>query len=116
REKDPRKVRERATQEGVLAEHALRKLMAARNAKAATNGSFAQDRQGTKRRLDEEIWKETVSGVEREDEESRARSVDRDIDFGSDGATARVSASVPNDLGHSMIVNYDRIHWRGGSS
>lgn len=83
REVDPRKIRERATQEGILAEKALRKLVAARQEDAKREEPVGQEdtlmvngvskaKQARKSREDE-IFEETMAAIMAEDEAAEAR-------------------------------------------
>lgn len=109
RETDARKIREQATQEGMLAEQALRKLMRASKV-GRRRPQWMDDAQAKK---NEEVWQEALSaaaGVDR----SKAGETQRELDersFGLDGAgddeLARLETVGP-------VVNYDRAHWRMG--
>ncbi|KAJ9625753.1 hypothetical protein H2203_004515 [Taxawa tesnikishii (nom. ined.)] len=68
REKDPRKIRERATEEGILAEQALRKLTAANRSRSRIGkGSSAKDKKK------EQLWQETMGELLNEEGAKRAR-------------------------------------------
>lgn len=106
RETDATKIREHATQEGILAEQALRKLMAASKAGARANrtrkGSADAYMQQT-----EDIWQETLAALAESDRNFNDSGV-----FGLDGVMEL--AKLPEDqLG--AIVNYDRAYWRQGA-
>lgn len=93
RERDPRKMRERATEEGILAEQALRRLTSARKP-AQSRGE-----RGTKR--DEaraKIWLEVVGEMLGDEEEGMAGGLD---------------GSVEEEKG-GLRVNFERAHWRRG--
>ena len=131
RETDPRKIRERAAAEGVLAEKALRKLMAARahahagGRRWTTNGD-ADTRQSDLQRRSEMVWRETLKAVRSEDREARrlfemenpewygGRDEEADNEWrlavnGDGGAEAEADMV---GLQNSMAVNYERRYWR----
>ena len=101
RERDPRKIRELAAQEGIVAEQALRKLAAAANKPRSklqrTTSAIEKERQG--------IWEDAETAL--------AEDADMDLDL-TDGANdeqPRRSAPRPD-----MVINYDRAYWRKGAS
>ncbi|EKG14401.1 Bromodomain transcription factor [Macrophomina phaseolina MS6] len=114
RETDPRKIRERATQEGILAEQALRKLMAAKGA-GSSRKRGAADRDGAgagKRRStpqSKQVWEEAMREVIREDEMKRG-----DVFM---GGTDEQQGDASNDfvVDTGLLVNYDRKYWRKGA-
>lgn len=104
RETDARKIREQATHEGMEAEKALRKLMAASKAAAGNRSkNVGGDAQRARR---EEIWRETLEAVRAEDE--RVGMLERGSGgmFGLDGAGEVMEAGVE--------VDYDRMFGRRG--
>jgi transcription initiation factor TFIID subunit 8 len=104
REVDARKVREQATHDGMEAEKALRKLMAASKAAVSSRRQVVGgDAQRQKR---EEIWRETMEAVQAEDERTRTASQQDSAMFGMDGAR-----DLPDDIG-SIEVNYDKLFGR----
>jgi len=112
RETDPRKIRERATEEGIMAEQALRKLMAA-NKSGMKGKRFTRDRQGSKRQQDEQMWKETLEAAMLEDEAERRRHADNG-EWGADGsADEKGTEGLKIDSG--MLVNYEKKFWRKGA-
>lgn len=110
REKDPRKIRERATEEGVEAEKALRQLMSAGNQGRAGRRSKAARRD----RASEDLWEQTMAAIVQEDEKAKKSANEMDLDFGFDGGVDAkpkpVEAQV--DTGEVVLVNYDRRYWR----
>ncbi|KAF2275114.1 uncharacterized protein EI97DRAFT_468370 [Westerdykella ornata] len=67
RENDPRRIREKATEEGILAEQSLRKLMAAQ--KAGLQGSKTKkQRKSARMKESEALWQEAMEDVMREEE------------------------------------------------
>lgn len=111
REKDARRMRERATEEGVLAERALRKL-----AVAAKAGQQEKRRRGVSVVLSGPG--EKVKGGKR-GREDLFKDVWREIGGGEDGGVmegALDGASDGVDLGmpEGVVVNHDLAYWRGG--
>ncbi|KAJ9654811.1 hypothetical protein H2201_008936 [Coniosporium apollinis] len=111
RETDPRRIRERATEEGVLAEQALRKLMA-----ASKSGHQVRRRVSSDKRS-EEVWKETLKAVMQEDEENRRRTAE-DEDYGWDGTVDLRPGEDSRTLEpgtDGVLVNYESRYWRRGA-
>jgi transcription initiation factor TFIID subunit 8 len=109
REEDARKIRELATAEGVMAEKAMRKLMAS-GAHAKTSH---KDRRSPKDQL---VWEEAMKEVLRLDEEQRLReeaaaAVELAADGFHDGANIETSEAQP-DIDSTMLVNYEERFWR----
>lgn len=112
REKDPRKIRERATEEGILAEQALRKLMAA--SKAGLQRQGGRDRQNAQRQKSEQMWVETMNELEKDEQgkdEEAALTRPMEIDFGYSALSGPKKADEEK-LEGGMLVNYDRKFWR----
>nr|POF01314.1 protein opy2 [Quercus suber] len=115
REVDSRKMRERATQEGMLAEQALRKLAAAAKAgamKAERNRSTILRRQGrardTKREAGrEEIFTDLLKDIGALEE---AEDAEKNVDI------ALTSVDVDVGMPEGVVVNYDMGHWRRSST
>lgn len=108
RENDPRKIRERATQEGILAEQALRKLTSANNPRAA------QHQQTSKVEMDREaLWNATLVDVMDGIEDQKGSEGDIVLD-GSVTALGVENTKVAEILKATggMVVNHDRAHWR----
>jgi hypothetical protein len=72
RENDPRKIREKATEEGILAEQSLRKLMAAQKAGLQRNKARKQ-RKSKRLKESEALWQEAMKDLINE-EETRAEA------------------------------------------
>lgn len=108
REKDARKIRERATQEGILAEQALRKLTASNKPRIRSGGAREED---LKR---EKVWQDTLGSLLEEGGNGEGDSA-----FGGSFATqgTREDGQTAETLrtGGGMLVNHDRGHWRRGA-
>ncbi|KAG8529527.1 uncharacterized protein KY384_006164 [Bacidia gigantensis] len=105
REQDPRKLREKATEEGRLGEEALRKLVA-----AGSNGATHQTDPKRPLSLNEErdrLWQQTLASVIQEQDETNGNAMDVDM-AGSSFANGRPS----NNRHISSAVNADRQYWR----
>ncbi|KAF4550455.1 Transcription factor TFIid complex subunit 8 C-term-like protein [Elsinoe fawcettii] len=113
REKDPRKIRERATQEGILAEKSLRKLAAA----ASKPRSMAQRTASKREKEKVALWQDALACLMAD--QSSTSQTDGDADAMMDGtndAKDKVKALLEQDDRAAMVVNYDRAHWRKGAS
>lgn len=111
---DPRQIRERATEEGVLAEQALRKLMLARST-GLQNRARGMDRQSKAARRRDEIWEATMKMVMETDEAERKLQEhdDMDVDFGSDdGYGVDSFEKARRDMDDAVMVNYEKRYWR----
>ncbi|KAF2099676.1 hypothetical protein NA57DRAFT_55621 [Rhizodiscina lignyota] len=119
REEDPRKIRERATEEGVLVEQALRKLMAAKKRGLQKRRPLAAVEQNGAELQRKQVWDDALQAVLREDEEHRRRweEAEDNIVLRFDGAAEKdvdaAGGTVKSDIG--MLVNYDRKYWRKGA-
>ncbi|OJD34131.1 bromodomain associated protein [Diplodia corticola] len=112
RETDPRKIRERATQEGILAEQALRKLMAANRTGSSRRRGKDTGVAGDKRRsppASKQMWEDAMREIIREDEMKRG-----DVIMG--GMDDEQSGDKTNDfvVDTGLLVNYDKKYWRKG--
>lgn len=123
-ETDPRKVREDATAEGILAEKALREL--AVKQRETAHRKAMRDRHISKRQKDQEMWEQTVKGVEQLDEEERLREEERarregneiessDTNWGLMIDDATNTAKTSLEYGAGTVVNFERQYWRRGS-
>lgn len=119
REKDPKKMREQATQEGMLAEQALRKLAAA----AKTSAMNAEKRRNSvlsgegkargpakhKRRV--RVHEDTFADVLKE-----IGGLDEAADLGLDGKAEANENGMDLGMPEGIAVNHDMGHWRKGTS
>lgn len=124
READARRIRERATHEGVLAEQALRKLVAARRpgrrAAGAGGGSdpLKSDRVAIAEARNEEVFRDAMEAILKEDRGSGLPGMFReDQRLLLNGDQMDLSREAENlDLGSAAVVNWDRAHWRKGAA
>lgn len=111
REEDPRKIRERVTEEGRLGEEALRRLV---SAKGAYRPPSAGARQGVKsiRTKREELWKETMEAAGAQylaEHPPDENGMDMDLPE----SEIRLSKARSSDYGRiSSAVNADKKYWR----
>ncbi len=120
RENDPRKIREKATEEGILAEQSLRKLMAAQ--KAGIQKQNAGKRKRSKRmKTSDKLWQEAMTDllseeVEREKEEQRQAHLEEDdIDEWEQPIEPRIRQPVADrnlNLEEGVHINYEQRFWR----
>ncbi|MCJ1250711.1 hypothetical protein MMC30_007939 [Trapelia coarctata] len=112
---DPRKVRERATEEGRLGEEALRKLVRVHTVESPTTLSRPQNRKVSLRDQGRALWKATMEAVlKTESEDSASRSIEHgpgemDLDIADSGHT-----NLSSYFGSP--VNADRRYWRKGAA
>jgi hypothetical protein len=122
RENDPRKIREKATEEGILAEQSLRKLMAAQ--KSGLQGNKARKQRRSKRTKESDaLWLTAMKGLI-EEEEHRAEKekmqpqyddeMDED-DEEFERKPEKASAPPPPqkiNLQEGVHVNHGQKYWR----
>lgn len=130
REHDPRKIREKATEEGIQAEQSLRKLMAAQ--KAGIQKRNVGNRKRSKRmKQNDQLWQSAMTELladekqlERKEVEQRARE-DRDdaedddhFMFNGDAPPEARKHRTPRtvdrnvNLEEGVHVNYEQKYWR----
>lgn len=127
REKDTRKMRERATEEGILAEQALRKLAAAAKVgavkaekrrlgtlsgegrKVVGDDSRAKGGRKVRREIhaDEEMFGEMMKEVGGEEERDA-------MDLGTEGVNELREEGVDVGMPEGVVVNWDMGGWRRG--
>jgi len=119
RETNPRKIREEATSEGITAEQALRKL--AIKQRETAHRKAIRDRHLSKQQRDQEMWEQTVKGLQRLDREEESKresmeveSSDRNWGMIIDGG-GNIDSIATLDYGASTMVNYERQYWTKGA-
>lgn len=121
RENDPRKIREKATEEGILAEQSLRKLMAAQ--KAGLQSNKAGKRRKSKRmKENDKLWKAAMEDVlaeeadraQKEQERQRAEDAMEDDDEQAPLALRKDDKLEEKKakLEEGVHVNYDQKFYR----
>jgi len=111
REKDPRKIRERATQEGMVAEQALRKLAAAANKPR----SRLRRSDSTAEKNKQNIWQDALASVLSDDAHGTSDSMGMNIDMANGTAESEGEGKATTGR-NTMVINYDRAHWRKGAA
>ncbi|KAF2713041.1 hypothetical protein K504DRAFT_461623 [Pleomassaria siparia CBS 279.74] len=118
RENDPRKIREKATEEGILAEQSLRKLMAEQK-KGLQNMKVGKRKRSKKMIQSDRLWEEAMKEVQN-DEDARAEALiaqSDDEDNWNNDSGAR-QKNKPKETGErerdleEVHVNYDEKFWR----
>ena len=110
-DRDPRRVRERATEEGRLGEEALRGLMNGNKEDQAGEIGVTDGRRGvSQRRRLEDLWLETMEEVAKETSPLAETS---DMMHGVDTNEPRLASTSPLELDQSSEpVNCERRYWR----
>ncbi|KAL8731057.1 MAG: hypothetical protein Q9166_003708 [cf. Caloplaca sp. 2 TL-2023] len=109
REEDPRKIRERATEEGRLGEEALRRLVSAKSSDRSPSMRGGQRNKPIRQQRDE-LWKETMQAVSSVHLPNRNADT-MDLDGSEHGA--RLPGTSSSDYGRiSSAVNADKKYWR----
>lgn len=120
RETDPRKIREKATEEGILAEQSLRKLMAAQ--KAGIQKQHVGKRKRSKRMKESDnLWQDAMTellGEERDrelEEAKRQKRLDEEDDDWDVPVEPRIRQPAIDrnvNLEEGVHVNYEQKYWR----
>ncbi|KAB8737520.1 hypothetical protein FH972_026479 [Carpinus fangiana] len=116
RESDARKLREQSTQEGMLAEQALRRLMAARQrgSRSAKEHSVEVHVANKIQKESEAVFQEALAAMAGGDAKRTGEIDALDSFSGADAADG--DAMGPTDIDFGAIVNHDRINWRKGAA
>lgn len=117
-ELDARKIRERATEEGMLAESALRRLVAAQKAgRDKMSDASRRHDQSTEGRRAENVWRDALQAVLAQDSEIAAGTVENQHEIKmEDPKSANGTYSEVARSRHGFVVNYDRANWRHGAN
>ncbi|KAL8714268.1 MAG: hypothetical protein Q9225_006618 [Loekoesia sp. 1 TL-2023] len=111
REEDPRKIRERATEEGRLGEEALRRLVSAKTADRPSSARSGQRVQSIRSKR-EELWKETMETASANYIAEHLRNAD-DMELDISEHEPGLLKTPSSDYGRiSSAVNADRKFWR----
>ncbi|KAF2477163.1 uncharacterized protein BDR25DRAFT_300187 [Lindgomyces ingoldianus] len=110
RENDPRKIREKATEEGIQAEQSLRKLMAAQKA-GLQKKSATEQRRATTRKKSDALWQDAMKSL-LEEEEKRDAAYREDEDEDCIGLEMRPRPRNEVNLEEGVHANYDQRYWR----
>ncbi|KAL8933009.1 MAG: hypothetical protein Q9216_006566 [Gyalolechia sp. 2 TL-2023] len=111
REEDPRKIRERATEEGRLGEEALRRLVSAKGAHGLQSAGAGQRVKSIRTKRDE-LWKETMEAAGAQYLAEHPPD-DDNMELDLQEYETRVSKALSSDHGRiSSAVNADKKYWR----
>ena len=111
RDVDPRKVRERATEEGRLGEEALRRLVGASSRTPATDSQQCQSLQNSRKRR-EQMFTETMAALT--EGSTEAMEIDGGVEDGGKGKQKERDA-VDQDFRSGRLhsaVNAEKRYWR----
>ncbi|MCJ1323062.1 hypothetical protein MMC15_008413 [Xylographa vitiligo] len=111
RETDPRRVRERATEEGRLGEEALRKLVSLREEHNSLEETKRQDRKRTVRDQRQALWRETMEAVRKMEGEDMAAEKLYGEHYEMESDILKSKSKVGFVI---SAVNSDRLYWRKG--
>jgi len=130
RENDPRKIREKATEEGIQAEQSLRKLMAAQKA-GIQKRNVGNRKRSRRMKENDQLWQAAMTELQADEEqmekdevEQRAREDINDAEdddqfmFNGDAPLETRKRRTPRtvdrnvNLEEGVHVNYDQKYWR----
>ena len=113
REKDPRAVRERATEEGRLGEEALRRLIGAGKAGDNRRNSLRGKGLGGPRQKLEQMWLRTMQVVsEQEEQREKGSEVDAGHQAGQAASERHGSGNALENQELGALVNWEKPYWR----
>lgn len=121
RENDPRKIREKATEEGILAEQSLRKLMAAQKA-GIQKQSVGKRKRSKRMKESDKLWQEAMTDLlhdekerEKDEQRRRAREAEDEEDDWNAPMESRLRQPTMDrvvNLEEGVHVNYEQRFWR----
>ncbi|KAH8701300.1 transcription factor TFIID complex subunit 8 C-term-domain-containing protein [Phaeosphaeriaceae sp. PMI808] len=122
RENDPRKIREKATEEGILAEQSLRKLMAAQKA-GMQKQNVGKRKQSRRMKASNRLWQQGMTELlaeekqnEKNEEQRRAREAEEEADWDAplEARIQQIPVTVDRNvsLDEGVHVNYEQRFWR----
>ena len=110
-EQDPRKVREKATEEGRLGEEALRRLVGAGAVKSAQQSQQGQ-KNPSARAVRDQMWMETMEAVSQEMPNSMDCDMDASIGKGKEKKSEPPSTTSIGYVHLGSAVNAEKRYWR----
>lgn len=113
REKDPRKIRERATEEGRLGEEALRRLVGTGAQRAEKDGVPTGQNTAHLRQRRKELWKNTMDALTHDTEAMPDPLHDTHGRYVENLSTSPLASPKPQRL--TSAVNAEKNYWRKGS-
>ncbi|KAH7070637.1 transcription factor TFIID complex subunit 8 C-term-domain-containing protein [Paraphoma chrysanthemicola] len=122
RENDPRKIREKATEEGILAEQSLRKLMAAQKA-GVQKQNVGKRKRSRRMKESDRLWQEAMTDLlgdekqnDKDEEQRQAREAEEEADWDavldSRARPTQVTIDRKVNLEEGVHVNYEQQYWR----
>jgi transcription initiation factor TFIID subunit 8 len=122
RENDPRKIRERATEEGILAEQSLRKLMAAQKA-GIQKQNVGKRKRSRRMKESNKLWQAAMTDLLADEKQNdkdealqRAMEAEEEPDWDAPMEVRQRQAPVTVDrkvnLEEGVHVNYEQRFWR----
>ena len=122
RENDPRKIREKATEEGILAEQSLRKLMAAQKA-GIQKQSVGKRKRSKRMKESDKLWQEAMTDLlteekqnEKEEEQRRVREAEDEAEWDAplEARSRQTPVTVDRNvsLEEGVHVTYEQRFWR----
>lgn len=118
RENDPRKIREKATEEGILAEQSLRKLMAAQKA-GIQKLNVGKKKRSARMKASDKLWEaamadllEDEKNMEKEEELRQAREDEEDDEMDRPPRRRQPVPERKASLLEGVVVNYDQQFYR----
>jgi transcription initiation factor TFIID subunit 8 len=122
RENDPRKIREKATEEGILAEQSLRKLMAAQKA-GIQKQNVGKRKRSRRMKMSDKLWQEAMTDLladekqnEKEEELRRVEEAEEEPDWDAplEARTRQTPVTVDRkvNLEEGVHVNYEQRFWK----
>jgi len=124
RDTDAKKIRERAMQEGVMAEQALRRLTAATRAEKEKSKESRHEKRTSPAFKADQAWKKALEVAQKADQDEGAKE-ERDgegEDWFDDTQATRVNgvanpkpAAEDGSYGSTAAVNYEKQYWISGA-
>jgi transcription initiation factor TFIID subunit 8 len=122
RETDARKIREKATEEGILAEQSLRKLMAAQKA-GIQKQNVGKRKRSRRMKNSDKLWQHAMTDLladekqnEKDEEQRRVREAEEEVDWDAplDARTRQAVVTVDRkvNLDEGVHVDYGKRFWR----
>jgi transcription initiation factor TFIID subunit 8 len=122
RENDPRKIREKATEEGILAEQSLRKLMAAQKA-GIQKQNVGKRKRSRRMKMSDKLWQEAMTDLladekqnEKEEELRRVEEAEEEPEWDAplEARTRQTPVTVDRkvNLEEGVHVNYEQRFWK----
>lgn len=122
RENDPRKIREKATEEGILAEQSLRKLMAAQKA-GIQKQNVGKRKRSRRMKESDKLWQAAMTDLladekqnEKDEAHQRAMEAEEEPDWDAPLEARQRQALLTVDrnvnLEEGVHVNYEQRFWR----